>query len=670
MELHLYWVSALTYAFVLSIVLFDDIKATKKPSDLEKSYRLMGAWVLFFCLQDTLWGLCATHVIKSDSIFFLSSSVFHVSTVVTTFFWLKYVLDFLGDKVKNKKLFLTLDGIVICWEVVLVIVNCFKTTLFTIVDGEYVIGFLRPFTFINQHVVYLVIGITMLICTTIKSNKHVAHYRTVLLFTLTPILLGAFQFLFPDAPFYSLGYFLGCFIIHVFVVSNDREVYLSKEDKLKKIIELNRELEEKQTEIDEQFEILHAISGIFEYINLLDFDTQTAARFDVKNPEIGKFDLINDPYTDLNKKLAPTIDENDYERFLKFTDLSTLEDRMRDKHNLSAEFKFENGVSIQAIYIRVGDDLKAPFGRVAYVLRNVSADRKREQQVYSAMTNLVYSLHIFNLENDSFESLIESDILKNIVGNEESAQRMLNTIMRATIKDEYLDIMLEFVDLSTVSERMKSKKSLSCEFVGKFHGWTRMNFIPIEMNGDKVKKMVVTTQIIDSEKTEIINLVYKSSTDELTGLYNRRMYEEALDALSEVDKLDKCIIVALDVNGLKKVNDTLGHKAGDELIIGAASCMNKCFSSVGKVYRTGGDEFMAILRCDIEDLNGILTEFDQTIENWSGRLIESLSISYGYVATEDYPNLSVRDVASEADKRMYVAKSAYYRQNGIERREN
>ena len=53
---------------------------------------------------------------------------------------------------------------------------------------------------------------------------------------------------------------------------------------------------------------------------------------------------------------------------------------------------------------------------------------------------------------------------------------------------------------------------------------------------------------------------------------------------------------------------------------------------------------------------------------WSGNLVESLSISYGYVMAKDYPELAVRDLASEADKKMYEAKSEYYKKKGIERR--
>ena len=250
MENQLYWITTLTYAIVLGIVLARDMIVSRKISKLEKSYRVMSAWVIFFCLQDTLWGLCEVNIIKNDTLFFICSSIFHISTVITTFFWLKYVLDYLGNKIRNKKIFLFIDLLIICAELFLVIANFFYTTLFRIVDGVYVTGTFRPLTFINQYIVYLIIGFMAFILALKKDNKDTSNYKTVFIFALAPILLGICQLLFPDAPFYSLGYFLGCIIIHIFIVAQDKEIYLSEEEKFQKIIELNKTLKNKQSEID------------------------------------------------------------------------------------------------------------------------------------------------------------------------------------------------------------------------------------------------------------------------------------------------------------------------------------------------------------------------------------------------------------------------------------
>ena len=668
MENQLYWITTLTYAIVLGIVLARDMIVSRKISKLEKSYRVMSAWVIFFCLQDTLWGLFEVNIIKNDTLFFISSSIFHISTVITTFFWLKYVLDYLGNKIRNKKIFLFIDLLIICAELFLVIANFFYTTLFRIVDGVYVTGTFRPLTFINQYIVYLIIGFMAFILALEKDNKDTSNYKTVFIFALAPILLGICQLLFPEAPFYSLGYFLGCIIIHIFIVAQDKEIYLSEEEKFQKIIELNKTLKNKQSEIDKQFDILKSISGVFDYINLVDFDTRTAYRFDEKESEVESFDIINDPHTSLNKSLASYIDKNHFERFWEHTNLSTLDEKMRGKKLISDQFRFTNGDWIRAMYIRIGENVNEPISKVAYALRNISDVRKREEQICSALTNLVYSLHIVNLENSTVERLIESDIIKKTIGTEEDAQNMLTKTIMATCKDEYLDRMLQFVDLSTVDQRIDGRTLLTREFVGKYHGWTRMTLIPMEFKDNQIKKLVITSEIIDSEKNELMNLIYKSTTDELTRLYNRRSYEEELDSIIETGDMKNLIIIAMDLNGLKTINDTIGHEAGDEMIIGVSKCIEKAFNMVGKAYRTGGDEFMAILRCEKEKLPEILSAFDDMIKEWSGNLVESLSVSYGYVAAIDYPDLAVRDLVSEADKLMYKAKSAFYKEKGIERR--
>ena len=53
--------------------------------------------------------------------------------------------------------------------------------------------------------------------------------------------------------------------------------------------------------------------------------------------------------------------------------------------------------------------------------------------------------------------------------------------------------------------------------------------------------------------------------------------------------------ISIDLNGLKRVNDTYGHVAGDELIRAAADCMKNSFNEYGKIYRIGGDEFAVII---------------------------------------------------------------------------
>jgi diguanylate cyclase (GGDEF)-like protein len=97
--------------------------------------------------------------------------------------------------------------------------------------------------------------------------------------------------------------------------------------------------------------------------------------------------------------------------------------------------------------------------------------------------------------------------------------------------------------------------------------------------------------------TEIERLIYVARSDSLTGLANHRAFQ---DDLSEaIDRRNSAgvpfALLAFDLDGLKRVNDVEGHQAGDEYIKAAAACVRDVIGDAGSVYRTGGDEFMAIL---------------------------------------------------------------------------
>ena len=155
-----------------------------------------------------------------------------------------------------------------------------------------------------------------------------------------------------------------------------------------------------------------------------------------------------------------------------------------------------------------------------------------------------------------------------------------------------------------------------------------------------------------------------SNIDKMTGCFNRRSYEEDLSKMSANDQF---IYISMDVNGLKIINDSHGHAAGDELICGAAACMRRCFDKYGKVYRIGGDEFVAVLFVQLEQFLWIKTEFDGDIRYWTGNQVEEISISCGYVSSGERKWESMKEIANVADIRMYEEKAMYYKKNGVDR---
>lgn len=164
-------------------------------------------------------------------------------------------------------------------------------------------------------------------------------------------------------------------------------------------------------------------------------------------------------------------------------------------------------------------------------------------------------------------------------------------------------------------------------------------------------------------------LYTRANIDELTGLFNRRAYEEDIKELKENAKKN-LVYASFDLNELKSVNDSLGHEAGDELIQGAAHCIKQAFGGTGKIYRMGGDEFAAIFFPDgnnfkFEILRDSFTVFTQ---EWKGAIVDSLTISAGYATQKEFPDEDIVGLSKIADKRMYDAKNRYYASKGVDRR--
>lgn len=177
--------------------------------------------------------------------------------------------------------------------------------------------------------------------------------------------------------------------------------------------------------------------------------------------------------------------------------------------------------------------------------------------------------------------------------------------------------------------------------------------------------MLVMYVMLQSENESF--LYGRANMDELTGLYNRAAYEDEM-LKQEESKNDLLVYASIDVNGLKNVNDNLGHTAGDELIRGAAMCLNRVFGKYGKVFRTGGDEFVAIFLADDNKLVDLKDELETIVTEWKGEEVDSLTLSVGYVTKKEFPNESIVELSKIADKRMYDDKSRFYARKGIDRR--
>ena len=158
------------------------------------------------------------------------------------------------------------------------------------------------------------------------------------------------------------------------------------------------------------------------------------------------------------------------------------------------------------------------------------------------------------------------------------------------------------------------------------------------------------------------------TTDQLTGLLNRYAYSKMLEEYSNPPLPEDLVVFLIDINGLKATNDKYGHNAGDELICGAAECIKDSVDGRANIFRIGGDEFVVFTHMNKDAVYRFIHDLEEKTSKWSGSKVHELSVASGYALASEKPSLSAEQLAREADKSMYRAKSLYYSQKGIDRR--
>ncbi len=173
---------------------------------------------------------------------------------------------------------------------------------------------------------------------------------------------------------------------------------------------------------------------------------------------------------------------------------------------------------------------------------------------------------------------------------------------------------------------------------------------------------VMAELLITFSKKAYARIKYNADHDSLTKVYNRRAGMELLERYT-TDKnhrdTDKLCICFVDINGLKQVNDILGHEYGDELILTVPEIMKKIIREKDFIIRFGGDEFLIIFEGATGDIaeniwKRIVTEFDKINASENRRYI--ISVSHGIVeSTVNFIDLA-DTIIKKADEAMYEEK--------------
>ena len=159
----------------------------------------------------------------------------------------------------------------------------------------------------------------------------------------------------------------------------------------------------------------------------------------------------------------------------------------------------------------------------------------------------------------------------------------------------------------------------------------------------------------------------KAFIDSHTQVWSKNSYDFDMTNTIPKQKYKNIAFVIADINGLKTVNDNMGHIEGDVMIKTCADSMIESMENAYKIYRIGGDEFVALyldipektIKKEIENITRLCREKSKDKD-----FLATMSIGYALGEKGD----SMRELIKKADTEMYENKNEYYRKNGIDRR--
>ncbi|MGN0651202.1 MAG: diguanylate cyclase domain-containing protein [Oscillospiraceae bacterium] len=186
--------------------------------------------------------------------------------------------------------------------------------------------------------------------------------------------------------------------------------------------------------------------------------------------------------------------------------------------------------------------------------------------------------------------------------------------------------------------------------------------------------IAVSTMVILVLTGMVNRIMNDTRIDKLTGAQNRNAYLEKIDAIESEMRLKKQLtfaVLVFDINGLKAVNDNIGHAEGDRLIINSYKAIKSKFTGVD-LYRIGGDEFVIFIeKRTAASVQILVEEFRRTMSEKHpdySKNPDEASVSCGYALYNPETDASFEDTFNRADRDMYDDKEKFYAANPILKR--
>lgn len=356
-------------------------------------------------------------------------------------------------------------------------------------------------------------------------------------------------------------------------------------------------------DLSEKQKVFSAISSVYNSIYMLDLQEDRYKEIKA-NYAMHRFLGEEGRISGVMPAIMRTFTTNEFmEAILAFTNPDTLAERLSGRDYIETDFVgVINGWTTAAFFVLDRDE-EGKAVKILYTTRIIDDSKKTEmdyKDVLVDMSKIYFCLIHIVFVTREFIPLIVPDFIKDRLGmNQQPYELAKDMFIENYVSEEYHDKVNEFMDISTMQDRIRKKAFISTEYYGKNNKWYRV-IVTASKTDEKgnVLRASMAMEDIDQEKNEQADLEFKIEHDALTGVLNRNAYDKYTELLKKSDMAIAYILI--DVDRFKQINDTYGHGIGDSVLKKLACFMRNEFRLSDHIIRMGGDEFCVIMT-GIED---------------------------------------------------------------------
>lgn len=609
-----------------------------------------------FGLIDGTWGLIDAKAINLGIVgFWIFSFLFHLFATAAVVIWFVFISMFFNKK--QRMILKILEGIPLLAAVVLLIMQFFNNCIFEIDESKvYHSGPYRKYLFYIQ-LFYLLFAFvkSLYFLFSNKKNDIWTHRNTVVELTIIPLIACIMQMLFPNGPYYSIGIILTSVMLFNGII----------------VIDNNKEIGKFEVVSKETYKALEALCSGFIAVHL--FDLRVNRQTQVKSTVF--VDILANKADNAHAQIAGVMDglcvEAHREDMIEFVDTYTLNERIKGKKSISRQFEGKISGWCISTFIPVEWDSDGNLIKVIHAVQSID-DTKRKELEYSQAIKRAYEN-----KNAIYAELVKMQAVGMIATDESGCLILANDVAASMFGFEGRNVegmtYVEFTSGAVMEtpEESTEKYEKVRKDGGQFSYELRITagseeeqdrYLTSEVKRvdlmDGTKVMVTCFTDITKRKLLENKLRNLSDIDGLTGIANRRCGEKSMHEI--LKEKTPGLFCLMDVNDFKHINDTYGHKKGDDALKEVAGAIKKSFRSDDIVMRLGGDEF-AVFAKNVKSSGLARTKIERLFENLEKIVIEEMedcpvTVSLGAVLISENSSIEYVKLYSAADEAMYSCK--------------